>query len=58
MPSKMIVACLLNVQKIWNSAQINLSSTENFYREYFFEATITIEKSTGEIDADLAQNQM
>ena len=54
----MIIACLLNVEKIWTSAQINLSSTGNFYRKYFFEATISTEKSTSEIDADLAQNEM
>ena len=35
MPTKMIMPCLLNVKKIWNSAQINLSSTWNFYRKYF-----------------------
>ena len=31
-----MISCLLNVGKIWNSAQINWSSTLNFYREYFF----------------------
>ena len=36
MPIKMMISCLLNVEKIWNSAQINWSSTLNFYREYFF----------------------
>ena len=35
MPTK-IISCLLNVEIIWNSAQINWSSTLNFYREYFF----------------------
>ena len=45
------------LKKIWNSAQINLSSTWNFYRNVFFEATISTEKSTSEIDADLAQNE-
>ena len=55
----MIIACLLNVKnKIWNLAQVNLSSTRNFYRKYFLEATISTEKSTSEIDADLAQNEM
>ena len=58
MPSKIIIACLLNVEEIWNSAQINLSSTGNFYRKYIFEATPSTEKSTSEIDADLAQNEM
>ena len=55
---KMIIACLLNVEKMWNSAQINWSSTGNVYRKFFFEATIFTEKSTSEIDADLAQNEM
>ena len=45
-------------KKFWNSAQINLSSTGNAYRKYFFEATTSTEKSTSEIDADLAQNEM
>ena len=58
MPSQMIIACLLKFKQIWDSAQINLSSTRNFYRKYFFEATISTEKSTSEIDADLAQNEM
>ena len=58
MPTKMIISCLLGVKKIWNSAQINLSSTWNFNRKYFFEATISTEKLTSEIDADLAQNEM
>ena len=56
--TKMVISWLLNVEKIWNSAQINLSSTSNFYRRYVFDATISTEKSTGEIDADLAQNDM
>ena len=56
--TKMVISCLQNVEKIWNSAQINLSSTLNFYRKYFFDATISTEKSTIEIDADLAQNDM
>ena len=46
------------LKKIWNSAQINFSSTWIFYRKYFFEATISTEKSTNEIDADLTQNEM
>ena len=46
------------LKKIWNSAQINIISTLNFYRKYFFDATIATEKSTIEIDADLAQNDM
>ena len=58
MLTKMVISCLLNVEKIWNSAQINLSSTLNFYRRYVFDATISTEKSTSEIDADLAQNDM
>ena len=37
--------------KIWNSVQINLSSTLNFYRKYFFDAMISNEKLTSEIDA-------
>ena len=36
MPTKMMISCLLNVKKIWNSAQINWSWTLNFYRKYFF----------------------
>ena len=54
MITKMVISRLLNVEKIWNSAQINLSST--FYRKYCFDATISTKKSTIEIDADLAQN--
>ena len=46
------------LKKIWNSAQINLSSTWNFYRKIVFEATVSTEKSTSEFDADLAQNEM
>ena len=46
MPTKMIISCLLDVKKIWNSAQINLSSTRNFNQKYSFEATISTEKST------------
>ena len=56
--TNMVISCLLNVDNIWNSAQINLSSTLNFYRRYVFDATISTEKSTSEIDADLAQNDM
>ena len=56
--TKMVISFLLNVEKIWNSAQINLSSTLNFYRRYVFDATISTEKSTSEIDADLVQNDM
>ena len=55
---KMVISCLLNVEKIWNSAQINLSSTLNFYRRYVFDATISTEKSTSEIDNDLAHYDM
>ena len=55
---KMVISCLIHVKKIWNSAQINLSSTLNFYRRYVFDAIISTEKSTSEIDADLAQNDM
>ena len=47
----------LNVEKIWNSAQINLSSTLNFYPKYLFVAIIS-KKSAREKDADLAQNEM
>ena len=36
MTTKMIISCLLNVKKIWNSAQINLCSTWIFYRIYFY----------------------
>ena len=56
--TKMVISFLMNVEKIWNSAQINLSSTLNFYQRYVLDATISTEKSTSEIDADLAQNDM
>ena len=46
------------LKKNWHSAQMNLSSTGNFYRKHFFKATISTEKSTSEIDADSAQNEM
>ena len=49
---------MLSVEKIWNSAQINLSSILNFHRKYVFDTTISTEKSTSEMDADLAQNEM
>ena len=54
----MVISSLLNVEKIWNSAQINLRSILNFYQKYVFDATISTEKSINEIDADLAQNEM
>ena len=57
MLTKMVISYLLNVEKNWSSVQINLSSTWNFYRKYFFDTTISTEKSTGEIDADLAHNE-
>ena len=56
--TKMVISCLLNVEKIWNSAQLNLSSTLNFYRRYVLDVIISTEKLTSEIDADLAQNDM
>ena len=34
--TKTVTSFFLNVEKIWNSAQINLSSTLNFYRRYCF----------------------
>ena len=55
MLTKMGISYLLNVEKTWNSAQLNLSPTLNFYQKYMFEATIFTEKSSSEIDADLAQ---
>ena len=58
MLTKMVISCFLNVKKIWDSAQINLSSTLNCFRRYFFDATIYADKSTSEIDADLEQNDM
>ena len=58
MLTKMVISCLLNVEQIWNSAQINLISILNFYQKYVFHTTISTEKSTNEIDADLAQNEM
>ena len=45
---KTVISCFRNVEKIWNSAQINLSSTLNLYRRYLFVATISTEKSTTE----------
>ena len=36
MITKMVISCLLNVEKIWNSAQINLSSTLNFLTKILF----------------------
>ena len=36
MITKMVISCLLNVEKIWNSAQINLSSTLNFLKKILF----------------------
>ena len=36
MLTKTVISCFLNVEKIWNSEQINLSWTLNFYRRYFF----------------------
>ena len=56
--TKMAIACLLNVEKIWNSAQINLSSISKVCRKHVFDTTISSEKSASEIDADLAQNEM
>ena len=35
MLTKTMISCFLNVGQIWNSAQINLSSTLKFYRRYF-----------------------
>ena len=55
--TKMVIQYLLKVETYWNSAQINLSSNLNFYWKYFFDATISTEKLTSEIDADLAQNE-
>ena len=58
MLTKMMTSYLVNVEKIWNSAQINLSSTLDFTEKKIFDATISTEKPTSEIDADLAQNEM
>ena len=58
MLTKTLISYFLNIEKIWNSAQINLSSTLNFYPRYFFGATLSTEKSTSEINAKLAQNDM
>ena len=41
-----------------NMTEINLSSPFNFCQKDFIDATISIEKSTSEIDADLAQNKI
>ena len=58
MLTKTVIECFLKVKRLWNSTQINLSSTLNFYRNIFVDATTSTEKSTGEIDAELAQNDM
>ena len=58
MLTKMATSCLLRVETIWNSTQITLSSILNFYRKHVLETTISTEKSTSEINADLAQNEM
>ena len=58
MLTKMATSCLLSVEKIWNSTQINLSSILNFYRKQVLKTIISTEKSTSEINADLAQNEM
>ena len=58
MLTKMVISWLLNVEKIWNSAQINWSSILNLYRKYVFDATISTEKPTSEIDANFAQNEI
>ena len=52
---KILIPCFLNVEKILNSAQINLSSTltENIFSTQQYPT----EKLTSEIDADL-QNEM
>ena len=42
--------------KCWKNVKINLSSILNFYQKYVFDATKSNEKSTNEIDVDLAQN--
>ena len=34
--TKTVISCVLNVEKIWRSTLINLSSTLKFYRRYFY----------------------
>ena len=59
MPTKMMISYLLKVEKKnCNLAQMNLKSTLNFYQRYIFDATISTEKSTCELDANLAQNEI
>ena len=58
MLTKMVIWCLLNAGKNWNSAQINLCSILNVYQKYVFDVTLSTEKSTNDIDADMAQNEM
>ena len=36
MLTRIVIPYLLNFETMWNSAQINLSSTLNFYRKYFW----------------------
>ena len=58
MLTKMLKSYLPYVIKKLKSTHIDLSSTLNFYRKYCFDATQSTQKSTSEIDADLAQNEM
>ena len=58
MLTKTVISCFQNFEKILNLAQINLNFTLNVYRRYVFDATISTAKSTSEIDADLAQNDI
>ena len=52
----MIIACLLNVKKDLKLGTNKLKLNWKLLPKFFFEATISTEKSTSEIDADLAQN--
>ena len=58
MLNRMVISYLLNVEKKPTPGTNKLKLHLNFYRKYCFDATISREESTSEIDADLAQNEM
>ena len=53
----MLISYILNVRKL-KLATNELKLDFKRLPKIFFEATISTEKSTSEIDADLAQNEM
>ena len=58
MTTKMIISCLLNKKKSETRHKETYAQLESFNENIFIEATISTEKSTNEIDTDLAQNEM